>query len=134
MNFSTFIVKLIENPIQSSFKDNICLTEVLGVISTKFKKQKQKPPLIKITAWGNLSDVLMNYYQKDDLLVIEGIISLRSNFEEIIPSAKFIEITLVSFYPYENEKEEEENSLEQDRLQSLSLKNKSLGDGKANNF
>lgn len=101
MNYTTFIVKLIENPIQSSFQENIRLTEVKAIISTKFKKQKQKPPIIKLTAWGNLSDVLMNYYQKNDLLVTEGIISLRPTFGQSKLSKKFVEVTLISFYPYE---------------------------------
>lgn len=100
MNFSTFIVKLIEKPVQNSFPNNIHITEVLAIASTKFNSNK-KPSIIKLVAWGSLSNILMNYYQKDDLLVIEGIVSLRPNVGETKVFTKSVEITLTSFYPYE---------------------------------
>lgn len=101
MNYATFIVKLINPPNQVILDKDIRLTEVFALISTKFKKQKRKKAIVKLAAWGELSDVLLKYYQKDDLLVIDGIVSFRDNIPETQKNFKSVEITLASFYPYQ---------------------------------
>ena len=63
MNYSTFIVKLLENPQQSSFENNIRVTEVVAEFSTKYKNQTQaETPLC--FGLGYLSDNLINHFQK----------------------------------------------------------------------
>lgn len=102
MNYATFIVKLINPPNQVILDKDIRLTEVFALISTKFKKQKRKKAIVKLAAWGDLSDVLLKYYQQDDLLVIDGIVSLRdTTLPEAQKNFKNVEITLASFYPYQ---------------------------------
>lgn len=103
MNYSTFIVKLLENPQQSSFENNIRVTEVVAEFSTKYKKSNPSRNTVRVSAWGELSDNLMNHFQKNDFLVIEGILSLRDNYYYNNPqqsSKKIVEITVTNFYPY----------------------------------
>ena len=103
MNYSTFIVKLLENPQQSSFENNIRVTEVVAEFSTKYKKSNPSRNTVRVSAWGELSDNLMNHFQKNDFLVIEGILSLIDNYYYNNPqqsSKKIVEITVTNFYPY----------------------------------
>ena len=103
MNYSTFIVKLLENPQQSSFENDIEVTEVVGEFTTKYKKSNSKQKTLRISAWGDLSSNLMNFYKKGDLLVVEGIISLRKNVYPNLSNQlpqKIIEITVSNLYPY----------------------------------
>ena len=103
MNYSTFIVKLLENPQQSSFENNIRVTEVVAEFSTKYKKSNPSRNTVRVSAWGDLSDNLINHFQKNDFLVIEGILSLRDNYyynNAQQSSKKIVEITVANFYPY----------------------------------
>jgi len=103
MNYSTFIVKLLENPQQSSFENNIRVTEVVAEFSTKYKKSKKSRNTVRVSAWGELSDNLMHHFQKNDFLVIEGILSLRDNYyhnNSQQSNKKIVEITVTNFYPY----------------------------------
>lgn len=103
MNYSTFIIRLLENPQQSSFENNIRVTEVLAEFSTKYKKSNPSKNTIRVSAWGDLSDNLMQHFQKNDQLIIEGILSLRDNYyynNSQQSNKKIIEVTITNFYPY----------------------------------
>lgn len=103
MNYSTFIIRLLENPQQSSFENNIRVTEVLAEFPTKYKKSNPSKNTIRVSAWGDLSDNLMQHFRKNDQLIIEGIISLRDNYyynNSQQSNKKIIEVTITNFYPY----------------------------------
>ena len=118
MNYSTFIIKLIEDPEQSSFENNIIVTEVVAQFATKYKKTIPNKNTLRISAWGDLSDNLMKHFRKNDFLVVEGIISLRDNYYFNTTQQgqkKIVEITITSLYPYFS------NSLQTKPLNSLDV-------------
>ena len=112
MNYSSFIIKLIDIPEQSSFENNIRVTEVAAQFSTKYKKTTPNKNILRISAWGDLSDNLIQNFCKGDLLVIEGIISLRDNYyfnNTQQNQKKIVEITISNFYPYFSKSKNFEN-------------------------
>jgi hypothetical protein len=86
MNYSCFIIKILSNPIQSYFEDNISLVEILG----KFPQIRNKRTIeyFRISIWGNLADDVIKYYQINDYLIIEGYISVNQNLFEMDNFAK----------------------------------------------
>lgn len=126
MNRVTLIVKLLENPNQSFFEDDICVTEVLVEFTTKHKKLNRGKNVIQISAWGEQGKKLALSYKIGDFLIVEGLISLRPLYlehQQTSTQPKIVEITIVNFYPYllfQEESVEEKNSnsfkLEEDNL------------------
>ena len=94
MNYSTFIVKIIKKPVQSFFKNNISLTELVG----QFPQVRTKNSIntIRLTVWGNLSYDVMKYYQLNDYVVVEGYLSSRTNSR----NNKQSEISVFKIYPF----------------------------------
>jgi len=95
MNYSTFIVKIIKKPVQSFFKNNISLTEL--VVQFPQIRNKNCKNTFQVSVWGNLSYDIIKYYQQNDYLVIEGYISLRNKNEN--KNNKEIEISVFKIYP-----------------------------------
>ena len=77
MNYSTFVVRLVQQPKQNFLKDNISVVETY----VKFvpTRQKKSIEVFKISVWGKLAEDLMKYYKINDYLIIEGYISLRKD-------------------------------------------------------
>jgi single-stranded DNA-binding protein len=100
MNYSCFIIKILSNPIQSYFEDNISLVEILG----KFPQIRNKRTIeyFRISIWGNLADDVIKYYQINDYLIIEGYISVNQNLFEMDNFAKNnqVEISVRKIYPF----------------------------------
>jgi hypothetical protein len=95
MNYSTFIVKIIEKPVQSFFKNNISLTEL--VVQFPQVRNKNYLDIFHLNVWGNLSHDVMKYYQVNDYIVVEGYISFRkANHNQKI---KQIEMSAFKIYP-----------------------------------
>ena len=100
MNYGSFIVKLIGKPEQSFFEDNISVTEIDAKLSQTRKNNVDI--IIKLSVWGNLAYDIVQYYQINDYIVIEGYISLGESFSEIgnITNDKQIEISVFKVYPF----------------------------------
>nr|UYC31358.1 hypothetical protein [Odontella aurita var. minima] len=100
MNYVNFIVKIIEKPKQSFFENNICITEVL-VKLCQTKNNKLEIPL-QLSIWGNLGYDIMQYYQINDYIIIEGYISLHENKSNNykIKNNKHIEVSVFKIYPF----------------------------------
>ena len=63
MNYSSFIVKIIQKPKQNFFDNNIPFTE----ISAKFYQFRHSSyNICKLSIWGNLSDDVIKYYATQD--------------------------------------------------------------------
>ena len=61
MNYSIFVVKIIEKPIKHYFKKNIFALEIKGqFFQIRGKKNKKT---IRIFVWGNLASEILNYSQ-----------------------------------------------------------------------
>jgi single-stranded DNA-binding protein len=100
MNYSCFIIKIISDPIQSYFEENISLVEILG----KFPQIRNKRTMehFRISIWGNLADDVMKYYQINDYIIIEGYISLNLDLFEMDNLAKKnqVAISVRKIYPF----------------------------------
>ncbi len=100
MNYVNFVVKIIGKPEQSFFKNDLSITEVL-VKLCQTKKNKLEIPL-RLSIWGDLGYDIMQYYQINDYIIIEGYISLRESVFESskIPTDKQIEVSVFKIYPF----------------------------------
>ena len=96
MNYSTFIIKIINKPKLNSFDKNITNSEILG----QFYQFKEKNnTFCKISVWGTTAYEVVKYYNKHDYLVVEGYVSFReSKFEEFNITSK-MEISAFKVYP-----------------------------------
>ena len=99
MNYSSLIVKIIKNPEQSFFKGGISLTE-FPVQLSKIRKNNIEI-IIQVSAWGKLGEDIMQYYQINDYIIIEGYIALRDiNSDSSLNSLnRQIEISIFKIYP-----------------------------------
>ena len=97
MNYTSFMIKIISEPEQSFFEDNISVTEILAKF---YQQQENSYNICKLSIWGSLSSDVMQYYQLNDYLVVEGYISRRqSNFENDKIMSD-IEICVFKMYPF----------------------------------
>lgn len=95
MNYSTFIVKIVKKPVQSFFKNNISLTEL--IVQFPQVRSKNYIDTFHVNVWGNLSHDVIKYYQINDYIVIEGYISFRTTNQK--KNNKQIEISAFKIYP-----------------------------------
>jgi hypothetical protein len=100
MNYVSFIVKIIQPPEQSFFEDDTSVTELF----VKFPQTGSKNffETIHLSFWGNLAYEIVEYYQVNDYILIEGYISLRENFSGNVISTndKEIEISVFKVFPF----------------------------------
>ena len=95
MNYSTFIVKIVRKPVQSFFKNNISLTEL--VVQFPQIRNKNCIDVCHLNVWGNLAHDVIKYYQINDYIVVEGYVSFRNNNQN--KKMKQIEISVFKIYP-----------------------------------
>jgi len=69
-NYIGGIVKVLETPKQKNFKDNIPLTEFRAQFP-----QSRGNRIIHLVFWGKLASDVVNYYQTNDYILIEGYLS-----------------------------------------------------------
>jgi len=100
MNYVSLIVKLIGKPEQSFFDDNISVTEVMAKFS-QFQKNREDI-IIKLCIWGNLASDIVQYYQMNDYIIVEGYTSLGETFSDsdIMTKDKQLEISVFKIYPF----------------------------------
>jgi len=82
MNYSNFVVKLVEISKQSFFDDNISVIEIL----VKF-------PQIRTYD-------IAKYYHVNDYVIIEGYISLKNLLSDYLNGDKQVEISVFKIYPF----------------------------------
>lgn len=100
MNYSTFIVKILRKPEQSYFQDNVVIAEVPVKL---YQSQNSNSEIIfNLSFWGDLANDVVQYYQINDYIIVEGYISLRQinsdNFS--VTSNKQIEMSVFKIYPF----------------------------------
>lgn len=100
MNYSNFIVKIVEEPTRESLKSDIPVTDML----VKFSQIREKKSLktFRVFVWGNLAEDVVEYYHTDDYIIIEGYISLNRNFSENLVSRMNtqVQISVRKIYPF----------------------------------
>ena len=93
-NYVGSMVKILEKPIQKVFNDKISVTECRVQLP-----QTRNTTIVSLIFWGNLGRDIMNYYQVNDYIMIEGYLSSR--FKAKINSTqtlKKIYITVLKTY------------------------------------
>ena len=98
MNYTHFIVKIINKPEQSSFKNGILLTEFIGKFY-QFRNVTSLDKLCKISIWGKSGSSFIKYYKKNDFVIIEGYLSLRKSEFDNLSLTTDIEVSVYKFYP-----------------------------------
>tara|TARA_B100000767_G_scaffold246494_1_gene246113 strand:+ start:3698 stop:3991 length:294 start_codon:yes stop_codon:yes gene_type:complete len=91
------MVKVIGKPEQSFFDNDISVTEMIAKF---YQFRDNSYNICKLSIWGNLSYDVMQYYQINDYLIVEGYISRRDeSFEEYNITTE-IEISVFKIYPF----------------------------------
>jgi len=100
MNYSSFIVKISEDPLQRFLKENILLTEII----VKFPQVRNQKILrtVKVFIWGNVGEDIFKYLKKNDYLLIEGYISLQKNrnLSQNFSTDNQVQISARKIYPF----------------------------------
>lgn len=94
MNYSCFIVKIVNEPISSQFKNNISLVEMLVKFSTVRKVKAIET--LRVLVWGNLAEDIIKYYQVNDYIIIEGYVR---NFSDTGIKDQ-VEVSVKKVYPF----------------------------------
>ena len=98
MNYTSFIVKILEDPQQKFFEKTIFVTEMKVKYIPIGKKTLGTKDFFQVSIWKNLnSPDCANFYKKNDYIFIEGWISLRSNRSE---DSKSKEVEIIVFKDY----------------------------------
>jgi len=91
------MIKIIEKPEQSFFDNDISVTEMIAKF---YQFRDNSYNICKISIWGNLSYDVMQYYQINDYLIVEGYISRRNSSFEKYNITTEIEISVFKIYPF----------------------------------
>ena len=96
-NYIGSIVKILENPNQTTFNNTIPVTK----FRVQFP-QLRNNTIVTLTFWGNLARDVANYYKINDYILIEGYLSVRNKNlnKSIIKNSKKVEITVLKVYPF----------------------------------
>ena len=98
-NYVGSIVKILENPIQKNFNNNVSVTEFRVQLP-----QIRNTRIINLVLWGKLARDVGSYYQINDYIMIEGYLSLRNkakvNINLTKQNSKKVQITVLKVYPF----------------------------------
>ena len=94
-NYITSTVKILEKPTQTINSNKI--------VSTEFRAQfvqVRNSQIVNLIFWGNLARDVINYYEINDYILIEGYVSLpdKKNSKSITHNLKTIQITVLKIY------------------------------------
>ena len=96
MNYIGAIVKILETP-----KKKLINSKTLVIQCRVQLLQVRKGPkfrIIKLMAWGNLAQAILNYYKVNDYILIEGYSSLREKTLDINNNNQYFkQVTITAF-------------------------------------
>ena len=94
-NYLGSIVKILEKPTQKVSNDKIVTTEFRAQLV-----QVRNSQIVNLIFWGNLARDVVNYYQVNDYIMIEGYLSLRNktNNKSTKQNLKKVQITVLKIY------------------------------------
>ena len=96
-NYVGSIVKILENPIQTTLNDKISKTEFRVQLP-----QVRSTRIINLVFWGNLARDITNYYKVNDYIMVEGYVSLRDKTTDTVMKRNLnkVQITVSKIYPF----------------------------------
>ena len=94
-NYVGSVVKILEKPIQTFNNDKILRTEFRVQLV-----QVRNIQMASLIFWGNLAHDIINNYQVNDYIMIEGYLSLptKTNDSLVKPQLKKAQITVLKVY------------------------------------
>ena len=92
MNYSFFIIKIIEKPIKQYFKNDIFAIEIKGQFSQIRGKKNLKT--VRLFIWGDAAHDILKNYKVNDSIIVEGYISLYRQLSENYNSPTYNEIQI----------------------------------------
>ena len=89
MNYCWFIVRVINNPIQTYFKQNISATEIIG----EFRPKSSKIKSLKISFWSNNTNIdnILKFCKINNYIIVYGQTFTSKN--------KQIEMSVTKIFP-----------------------------------
>jgi len=99
MNYTSFLVKIVEKPNQIFVNKIIPLTEMTVQIPQVRITNKKT---IDLSIWGNLGYDITQYYQITDYVIVEGYLSIRDDLvnEDLSKSGKRVNMSVSKIYPF----------------------------------
>jgi len=100
MNYGSFIVKILEKPILTSFDTTNPVTQF--TVQIPQLKKNDESTLMGVSIWGKLGYDITHYYQINDYIIIEGYLSIReTSFNQFtIGTFKKVELSIYKIYPF----------------------------------
>nr|YP_009028735.1 hypothetical protein [Asterionellopsis glacialis]AGH28284.1 hypothetical protein [Asterionellopsis glacialis] len=99
MNYTSFLVKIVEKPNQIFVNKIIPLTEMTVQIPQVRITNKKT---IDLSIWGKLGYDITQYYQINDYVIVEGYLSIRDDLvnEDLSKSGKRVNMSVSKIYPF----------------------------------
>jgi hypothetical protein len=98
-NYVGSIVKILEVPVHEIINEQIPITKFRAQLP-----QLRNNRIIHLVFWGNLARDVVNYYQINDYIMIEGYLSFREEKNSTIKitkqNLKKAQITVSKIYPF----------------------------------
>jgi len=98
MNYVCLIGKILTEPKQSFFQDDLTKTQLW----VKFPQSRQSKfiDLASLSIWGDLAYEVIKYYQVNDYILVEGFLNIQPNNNPNNYKNEYIEISVFKLYPF----------------------------------
>lgn len=97
MNYTSFIIKILNKPHYTLYEQKIPCTEALG----KFYQFHNTPHAIcKLSFWGRSAYEILKYYKTNDYVLVEGYLAFRESQFEKFDITTEIDISIFEVYPF----------------------------------
>jgi len=100
MNYTSFIVKIIEKPRQTFVENQIPLTKM--TVQIPQVRNNSNETYMRLSIWGKLGYDLTQYYHINDYIIVEGYLSLRKDNlnNSLLNSFPRVELSVYKIYPF----------------------------------
>lgn len=104
LNYISSVVKILEKPKlkknQDCAKNDIAVVKIRAQLPQTRNTSKQS--LLTLVFHEDLSQAILNYFQPNDYIIIEGYLSVKKNQDFKLKSRrlKSIEVTVLKIYPF----------------------------------
>ena len=97
MNYTSFIIKIINKPHYTLCDQKIPVTEVLGKF---YQFRNNSHTICKLSFWGRPAYEVLKYSKTNDYLFVEGYLSFRPYTFKKFDITTDIEISIFKVYPF----------------------------------
>ena len=97
MNYTSFIIKILNKPHYTIYEQKIPFTEALGKF---YQFQNNSHTICKLSFWGQSAYEILKYYKTNDYVLVEGYLSFRQSHFEKFDLTTEVEISIFEVYPF----------------------------------